>query len=338
LPARLSLRSIREARDALDGRLHLTPLFSSSRTSELAGFEVFLKAELFQRTGSFKPRGAFVRLLQLTSAERARGVIAASSGNHAQALAYCARALGIDCLAVMWQTASERKIAAVRAYGAQVDLEATNGLEAVARAEQLAAHTGRIPVPAYNDDAVMAGQGTLGLEILDQIPSPDAVLIPVSGGGLLAGVGTAIKASSPRTRIIAVEPADSPSLARALAAGHPVATAQDSVADGLAAPHIGERCLPVIQRVVDDVISVSDDEIIAATRWLYSAAKLACEPAGAATTAALLAGRSALQPHQSAVAVVSGGNIDFEALRQILDSSPTTLGLDDHEPRSVESR
>ena len=331
----VSLRSIREARQALDGRLHQTPLFSSSRTSERIGVDVFLKAELFQRTGSFKPRGAFVRLLQLTAAERARGVIAASSGNHAQALAYCARALGIDCLAVMWQTASEPKISAVRAYGAQVDLEATNGLEAMERAEQLAARTGRIPVPAYNDDDVMAGQGTLGLEILDQIASPDAVLVPVSGGGLLAGVATAIKATNPTTRIIAVEPAASPSLSRALAARHPVETSQDSIADGLAAPHIGERCLPVIEHVVDDVVSVSDDEIIAATRWLYNAAKLACEPAGAATTAALLSGRTALEPGESAVAVVSGGNIDFEALRQILHSSAASPDPDGDEPRFV---
>jgi threonine dehydratase len=316
--SQLSLRAITDARAALAGRLHETPLFSSSRTSERVGAEVFLKAELFQRTGSFKPRGAFVRLLQLTPAERKRGVIAASSGNHAQALAYCARSLGIDCLAVMWQGASEQKIAAVRAYGAHVDLEAENGLEALYRAEELAHGTGRIPVPAYDDDAVMAGQGTLGLEILDQVSSLDAVLVPVSGGGLLAGVATAVKARSPKTRVIAVEPSASPALARALAAGHPVETPQDSVADSLAAPHIGERCLRVIEQLVDDVVGVSDDEIVAATQWLYNAAKLACEPAGAATTAALLSGRSSLRPDGIAVAVVSGGNVDPPVLQRLL--------------------
>jgi threonine dehydratase len=316
----LSLSAITDARAALDGLLHVTPLLSSSRTSERAGVEVLLKAELFQRTGSFKPRGAFARLLLLSPEERRRGVIAASSGNHAQALAYCARALGIDCLAIMWRGASEHKIAAVRAYGAHVDLEAANGAEALERANELAERTGRIVVHAYDDDAVMAGQGTLGLEILDQTNKPDAVLVPVSGGGLLAGVGTAIKATRSETRVIAVEPAASPSLSRALDAGRPVRTPEGSIADGLAAPQIGERCLRVIQGVIDDIVSVSDSEIRDATRWLYQAAKLACEPAGAATTAALLARRPIpLEPHYTAVAIVSGGNIDPETLARVMN-------------------
>lgn len=316
----LSLSAIADARAALGDRLHLTPVLSSSRTSERAGVRVLLKAELFQRTGSFKPRGAFARLLQLSPEERGRGVIAASSGNHAQALAYCARALGIDCFAIMWQGASRYKIAAVRSYGAHVDLEAANGAEALERANELAKRTGRVLVHAYDDYGVMAGQGTVGLEILEQTNKPDAVLVPVSGGGLLAGVGTAIKAIHPETRVIAVEPTASPSLSRALEAGHPVQTPEDSIADGLAAPEIGERCLRVIQRVIDDVVSVSDVEISDATRWLYQATKLACEPAGAATTAALLARRPAIEPNHTAVAIVSGGNIDPEKLARVIAS------------------
>lgn len=314
----LTLDAIVDARVALDGRVHRTPVFSSARTSERVGTQVLMKAELFQRTGSFKPRGAFLKLLQLSPAERRRGVITASSGNHAQALAFCARSLGIDCMAVMWQGASKQKVAAVRAYGAHVDIEAADALEAIARAARLSSETGRLAVPAYDDDAIMAGQGTLGLEILDQTGSPDAVLVPVSGGGLLAGVATAVKALQPKTRVIAVEPSASPSLSVAMKAGRPVPTPHLSLADGLSAPHIGERCLEIIQQRVDEVVSVSESEIAEATRWLYEAAKLACEPAGAATMAALLARRIRLRPAQTAVAVVSGGNIDAETLSRLL--------------------
>jgi threonine dehydratase len=299
-----------DAREAIGGRVHETPIFSSTRTSERVNAHVLLKAELFQRTGSFKPRGAFAKLLQLSPSERRRGVIAASSGNHAQALAYCARTLGIDCLAVMWQGVSRQKVSAVRGYGARVDLEARNGVEALERAEHLARDTGRIPVLAYDDRLIMAGQGTLGLEVLDQTGEPDAVLVPVSGGGLLAGVATAVKAVSPATRVIAVEPTASPSLSLALAAGHPVETPQESIADGLTAPHIGAQCLDIVQNLLDEVVGVTDDEIADATRWLYQAAKLACEPAGAATTAALLTGKLGLKPGQTVVSIVSGGNVD----------------------------
>jgi threonine dehydratase len=280
---------------------------------------VLFKAELFQRTGSFKPRGAFVRLLQLSPSERERGVITASSGNHAQALAYCARILGIDCLTVMWHGASEYKIAAVRAYGAHVDLEADDGAEALNRAARISAETGRVPIHAYDDDAVIAGQGTLGIEILDQVEAPSVVLVPVSGGGLLAGVATAVKARHPESRVVAVEPSASPALSRALSAGRPVDTPQESIADGLSAPRIGERCLAVAQRLVDEVVSVSDEAIADATRWLYESAKLACEPAGAATTAALLTHPLRLTRRQTAVAIVSGGNVDPRRLSELMN-------------------
>lgn len=318
MATRLKPDAIADAQRAIGDHLQVTPLFSSARTSARVGASVYLKAELLQKTGSFKPRGVYARLLQLTAAERQRGVITASSGNHAQALAYCTRELGIDCLAVMWPSASAHKIAAVRNYRATVDLTATDGSEAEHRAATLAAQTGRILIPAYDDDHIIAGQGTLGLELLDQLPNPDTILVPVSGGGLLAGIATAVKTRSTSTRIVAVEPAASPALTPALHTGRPVPRDGTSIADGLQAPSIGRRCLPIIRSLVDEVITVTETEITDATRWLYAIAKLACEPAGAATTAALLANRLEVNEADRVIAIVSGGNIDLDLLSSIL--------------------
>ena len=316
--SRLQLAQIQAAREAITGHVHVTPMLSSVRTSELVGMHVLLKAELFQRTGSFKPRGVMTKLLRLTPEQRGRGVVAASSGNHAQALACCARDLGIDCVAVMWHGASPQKIEAVRGYGGIVDLEAADAFEAARRAEQLAEESGRTLVAAYDDVDVMAGQGTLGLEILDDAAEPDVVLVPVSGGGLLAGVATAVKARRPATRVIAVEPQRSPALTLALAAGRPVAVANDSVADGLGAPAIGDACFAILRELVDDVVLVDDEEIVAAMQWLYETVKIAAEPAGAASTAALLAGRVPGRSSETAVAIVSGGNTDLQVAAQLL--------------------
>jgi threonine dehydratase len=251
------------------------------------------------------------KLASLSAAERERGVVAASSGNHAQALAYCARELGIDCVAVMWEGVSRLKIDATAGYGATVDLVARDGFEASDRARDLAASDGLTLVPAYDDRAVMAGQGTVGLEILESVPDVDAVVVPVSGGGLIAGIAVAVKSLRPLARIIAVEPASSPSLARALSAGRPVPVSAASIADSLGAPAVGELCLAAVAPLLDDVVHVGDDELREATVWLYQTAKLACEPAGAATTAALLSGRTHVRGGDTIVAVVSGGNIDL---------------------------
>ena len=320
----LTLADVAAAREAIGSRLHVTPMFSSAHMTKRAHTRVLLKAETFQRTGSFKPRGAFAKLATLTREQRARGVVTASSGNHAQALAYCAQVTGIRCVAVMWPGASEDKIAAARSYGAAIDLASADAPEAVKRAEGIAAEEGLTVVPAYDDLAVMAGQGTLGLEILDDCPDVDVVLVPVSGGGLLAGIATAVKAKRPKTRIIAVEPLRSPSLAHALAAGRPVATAQDSIADGLLAPAIGQSCLAIATALVDEVVHVSDEEISTAVTWLYRYAKLVAEPAGAATTAALLAGRIRARQHETVVSVVSGGNLGIPlALRLLAADLPS---------------
>jgi threonine dehydratase len=322
--AQVTLPDIGAARAAIRDRIHTTPLLSARTLSEQVGTQVLLKAELFQRTGSFKPRGAFAKLLRLDPDRRARGVVAVSSGNHAQAVAYCAEQLRIPCVTVMWPSVSPQKLAATRAYGADVDLEAADGVEAIERAVRLAREDGLTPIPAYDDLDVIAGQGTLGLEILDQTESVDAVLVPVSGGGLLAGVAVSIKAARPRARVVAVEPESSPALSSALAAGRPVYVRHDSIADGLGAPEIGNLCFELAAPLVDAVVTVTDAQIVTAMQWLFHYAKLAVEPAGAVTTAALLAGKVDVGTPETVVAIVSGGNVDLaQAAEYLAPAMPT---------------
>ena len=281
---------------------------------------MLLKAELFQRTGSFKPRGMLNALAGLTDEERGRGVISISAGNAAQALAWCAAEARIEALIVMWRGASEQKIEATRGYGAEVDLEAPGPAEAFERLEELIEQTGRAFVHPFDDLRLMAGHGTLGLELLEDVADLGAVVVPVGGGGLISGVATAVKARRPETRVIAVEPELAPTLHEALRAGAPVPVQPRSIADGLNAPFAGRHCLAVCRELVDEVALVSEDEIGAGMRFLYSRAKLACEPAGAASTAALLAGKVTLQPGARVVLVVSGGNVAAQTASAILAS------------------
>src|SRR6266536_5025920 len=210
---------VEAAREAIGGRLHRTPLFRSATLGELTGARVFLKAELFQKTGSFKPRGVLTNLAALTAEERARGVISISAGNHAQALAWGAATEGIDALVVMWQGASEAKIEATRGYGATVDLEARDPAEAFGRLAELEAETGRTLVHPFDHPLTIAGQGTVGLELLEDLPETTTIVVPVGGGGLISGIATAAQGR----RVIGVEPELSPALHEALAAGKPVA-------------------------------------------------------------------------------------------------------------------
>ena len=305
----------------LGDRVHRTPLLSSRTLSERAGAPVMLKAELLQRTGSFKPRGVFTRLDTLSAEERRRGVISISAGNHAQALAYACASEGIDALIVMWQGASSLKLAAARGYGAAVDLESANTDEAFARLAALMAQTGRTLVHPFDDPAVIAGQGTVGLEILDDYPEVETVVLPVGGGGLVSGVALAVKARRPDVRIVGVEPEGSCALASSLAAGaQRTAPGGRSIADGLVCPIVGERCLALAREHVDQVVTVSDDEIAEGFRFLYARAKLAAEPAGAATTGALLAGKLGVAGSGGVVLVVSGGNVSPEVVSAILAS------------------
>jgi threonine dehydratase len=310
VPDTVSLDDVRAARGTIGGDLHRTPTFSSATL----GPRVFLKAELFQRTGSFKPRGVLNKLRSLSEDERARGLIGVSAGNHAQALAYCARLEGLEALLVMWATASPAKIEATRGYGAEVDLEAAGPETVFERLEELRAQTGRTFVHPFDDPFVIAGQGTVGLEIGEDVPDVDVVVVPVGGGGLIAGIATAL----PNARVVGVEPRGSNALSAAIAAGKPVPVEPRSIADGLNAPFAGDLPVQIAGERGLEVVLVEEDEIEAGIRFVYERAKLACEPAGAAGVAALLAGKVALREGETVVAVVSGGNVSGETAGAIL--------------------
>jgi threonine dehydratase len=314
----LSLDDVLAARETIAGRLHRTPTFSSATLSRETGGNVFLKAELFQRTGAFKPRGVLNKLAQLSDEEKARGVISISAGNHAGALAYAAAVEGIDALVVMWATASAMKVAAARGYGATVDTEARDIPSAFERLEELKAETGRTLVHPYDDPFVMAGQGTVGLELVEDVPDVDVVLVPVGGGGLVSGIATAVKGLRPEARVIGVEPELSDALHASLAAGKPVTVQARSAADGLNGPYAGANCVEVCTALGVESALVTEEALEDGFRFLYGRAKLACELAGAATTAALLSGVVRLEPGQTAVAVVSGGNVAPETAVAIL--------------------
>jgi threonine dehydratase len=317
----LSLDDVRLARERIGDRLHRTPLLSSRTLSEQVGADVHFKAELFQRTGSFKPRGVLNKLATLSDDEKRRGVISISAGNHAQALAYAAAVEGIDALVVMWQTASPMKIAAARGYGATIDTEAPDIPTAFTRLDELIESTGRTLVHPYDDPLVMAGQGTVGLEILEDLPEVDLVLVQVGGGGLVSGVATAVKGLRPEARVVAVEPERSRALNASLEAGEPVTVEAGSIADGLNGPYAGANCVTVCTEQRVESVLVSEDALRQAFRFMYGRMKLACEVAGAATAAALLSQVVDLDGAQHVAAVVSGGNVAAQTAAAILDSN-----------------
>ena len=314
------LEDVERARATIAGRVHRTPMLRSATLSDALGIEAFFKAELFQRTGSFKVRGALNRLAELTDDERRRGVISISAGNHAQAVAWAAREAGLDALIVMWQGASELKLAATRGYGAEVDLEADGPTTAFARLDELVEQTGRTLVHPFGDEAVMAGQGTVGLEILEDVPDADVVLVPVGGGGLVGGIAAAVKRLRPQARVLGVEPELSTALHDGLAAGHSVAVTPRSAADALSAPFAGDACIELCREVGVESVLVNEDELTDAFRWLYARMKLACELGAAASTAAILAGKAGIEPGQTVVSVVSGGNVAPQQAAAILAS------------------
>jgi threonine dehydratase len=299
-----SRADVERARTTIGDRLAHTPLLQSRTLGAQ------LKCELFQRTGSFKVRGALNKVGNLTDEERRRGVIAISAGNHAQATAFAAAQAGIDALVVMWRGASEQKIGATRGYGATVDLEAGDPTAAFERLDQLIETTGRTLVHPFDDPLVIAGAGTVGLEIEADAPDADAVIVPVGGGGLVSGVQVAIGGS---TRVIAVEPEASTALHTGIERGEPTWVTPTSVADGLNAPVAGRLPLEICRDL--ERVLVTEEEIEHAFRFLYERAKLACEPAGAAAAAAWLSGKiEARNP----VLVVSGGNVAGQTAAAIL--------------------
>jgi threonine dehydratase len=295
---------VERARVTIGTRLARTPM-QSNRT-----IGARLKCELFQRTGSFKSRGALNKMSSLSTDEKKNGVIAISAGNHAQAVAFAAAEEGIDALVVMWQGASEFKIAATRDYGATVDLEARDPTEAFARLDALMRETGRALVHPFDDPVVIAGAGTVGLEIEEDAGDAGAVVVGVGGGGLISGIQTALAG---RMRVIAVEPETSQALHAGLAAGESVPVVPTSIADGLNAPFAGKLALEICKDM--ELVLVTEEEIENAFRVLYQRAKLAVEPAGAVATAAWLAGKiDAANP----VLMVSGGNVATQTAAAIL--------------------
>jgi threonine dehydratase len=289
---------VEAAAGRIRGRLHRTPTLSARSL----GPGIRLKAELLQRTGSFKTRGVLNMLATLTPEQRGPGVIGISAGNHAQALAWGAAAEGVDALVVMWQGASEAKIAAARGYGAAVDLEATGPGDAFARLDALIAATGRTLVHPFDEPLVIAGQGTVALELLEDAPEVETILVPGGGGGLVSGVA----AAAPDRRVICVEPEGSRAIHEGLAAGRSVPVTPVSIADGLSAPFAGETALATLRANEVESVLVSEEAIEEAFRWLYGRAKLACEPAAAVGLAPLLTGQ--VERGRTAV-VVSGGNV-----------------------------
>jgi threonine dehydratase len=285
-----------------------------------------MKAELLQKTGSFKPRGVLTKLSSLTAAERKRGVIAASAGNHAAALAYGCALEGIDCLVVMWRGASETKRAAALAYGAALDEEAEGPQEVFERLAELCEETGRALVHPFDDPHVLSGQGTVGREIIEDLPGVEVVVVPTGGGGLVSGIAAAL----PGKRIVAVEPEGSAALHLALEAGEPVSIRPESVADGLNAPFAGEHAIRICRELGVECVLVTEAEIEDGFRFLYERAKLAAEPAGSAGVAALLADKVPGIEGARVAVVVSGGNISPEMASDILKRNPASTDEDRH--------
>jgi threonine dehydratase len=299
---------VEAARERIAGRVLRTPLFRSD-----AAGGVWLKAELFQRTGSFKARGAINRILTLSEEEKRRGVVTWSAGNHAQAVAWAAREEGIDCVVEMWESASSFKIERTRGYGATVDLSPPDPSAAYDCALELVEREGRVFVHPHSDPLVVAGHGTLALELLEDMPELEAVVVGVGGGGLISGIVAALDG---RARVIAVEPERSPAFSAGLEAGQSVPVGTDTIADGLAPPFAGDLPLELCRGRVESVL-VTEDEIAAGMRFLYSQAKLACEPAGAAGLGAVLAGKVEAGP--GVAVIVSGGNVEAHRAAAILD-------------------
>ena len=316
-----TLADIRAARDRIAGAVHRTPVFSASSLGGPLGVTLHLKAELFQKTGSFKARGVTNKIRRLPAAEVARGLITLSAGNHGAALAWAAAQVGSTATVLMPAHAVPAKVEAVRAYGGEPILVEKVSLEQVQR---IASERGLTIVHPFDDLDIIAGHGTVGLEILEDLPDTDVVIVPVGGGGLISGVAAAVKLTRRATQVIGVEPTGADVMSRSLAAGKPVhMDAPRSVADGLAAPFAGEHTFEHVQRFVDRVVRVEDREILRALRALIERAKLAAEPAGAAALAALMSGAVKLPRSTRVVCVVSGGNLASETLKKAFQDAKT---------------
>ncbi len=310
----IDLEQIREAAARIAGRVHRTPLLRSESLGERIGASLYLKCESFQKTGSFKPRGALNKILSLSEAERACGLVTVSAGNHAQAVAWAARQAGASAVVVMPTDAPRAKIDAVRGYGAEIVLH-DDRPTLFDRLNAVREERGLTFIHPFDDPVIVAGAGTAGLEILEDLPDADVVVVPVGGGGLLAGVASAVKALRPQVRVVGVELEAGPGLTPALAAGKPVPVKRSpTLADGMTPPFVGALNLQIAMQAVDEIVLVSEAAIRDAMALLITRAKLWVEGSGAAATGALLEGRVRGIAGRRVVALVSGGNADLAAL------------------------
>lgn len=317
-PVAPTIQDVWRAQDVIRQHVYHTPLLPSRTLSAMTGATVYLKAENLQRAGSYKVRGATYKLSRLTPEERERGVIAASAGNHAQGVAIAARTIGVSCVIVMPATAPLAKVTATESYGAEVILAGATYNDAYERAREIQAETGATYIHAFDDPDVIAGQGTVGLEILADLPDVEAIVAPIGGGGLIAGIATAVKAVRPDVRIIGVEAAGAAGMRASLDAGRLVKLeAVSTVADGIAVKAPGDRTLAITRELVDNVVTVEDDDIIRTVLLLMERCKMVVEGAGAAGVAAMLAGTVSLPGMKTAV-VLSGGNIDMNLVGRFI--------------------
>lgn len=312
-----TLDDARAAQQIIRPHLHRTPLFHSATLSRLTGTDLRLKAENLQRTGSFKPRGGLNAAMHLAEDDRRRGIIAVSAGNHGAGVAFGGAIAGTQATIVVPHGATRSKVAAMEAYGARVIH--VDGNRLMENMEEIREREGQVFIHPFDNPHVIAGQGTVGLEIVEDLPDVGLVVVPVGGGGLVSGVAVAVKALRPEARIVGVEPAGSNVVSRSLEAGQPLRLAdRNTIADGLNAPWAGATSLGLIQSLVEDVVTVSDDEIVEAIKLILERTKLLVEPAGAAAVAALLIGRVREAAGRRTVAILSGGNVDLAALAALI--------------------
>jgi threonine dehydratase len=322
----ITLQDIKNAQKRFNGKLQPSPLIFSGYFSRMLGAEVFLKLENLQETGSFKVRGAFNRLLQLSSLEKKKGVIAASAGNHAQGVAWASARLGIQATIVMPEDVSLRKLLAVQDYGAEVILHGKYYNEAASHARQASRETGKILIPAFDDPQVIAGQGTIGLEIADSLGSDATVVVPIGGGGLIAGVSLAVKAHHSRTRIVGVQANSSPSTIRSLEQAARVSVqVGPTLADGIAVNRPGEITFPIIRDYVDEVVGVEEEAVAGAILNLLDKANVIAEGAGAVPLAALMDNQVSVKVKRY-ILIVSGGNIEINTIDRILQRGSIKMG------------
>ncbi|MBZ4688639.1 MAG: hypothetical protein PWQ96_2292 [Clostridia bacterium] len=306
------------AREAIKDKVHYTPVFHSTILSKQCGYNLYMKAENLQKTGSFKIRGATNRLTNALNEGSLPGVITASSGNHGQAVAYVAQKAKVPCTVVMPENAPQAKIDAAKNYGAEIIFCGTTSQERLDKAQKLANEKGHLYIPPYDHPHIIAGQGTIGLEILEQVSDVQAVLVPIGGGGLLSGIVTAIKESAPQVKVYGVEPQFSNSMYISLQEGKITARDTiDTIADGLRSKQPGDLTFPIVKKYVDDILLVTDEEIIKTMKLIMQYQKLVVEPSGATATAAVLFNKLPSK-YKTVTSIISGGNIDFSRLASLI--------------------